>query len=81
MKTVISNKSGKVLEIAKQALYTMQVLTAGLFIPLLFVFGISYNTPKPHKAVDEQKISTPYQPTGTGVITLDFNKSLSDKNS
>lgn len=80
MKTVISNKSGKFLEIAKQALYSIQVLTVGLFVPFLFVFGISYNTPKPTKSEVEMNISIPQQQSAERV-TVDFNKVLSDKNS
>lgn len=80
MKTIISNETGKVLEIAKQALYSLQVLTVGLFIPFLFVFGISYNTPKPTKPEVETQISKPQQ-VSVNTVTVDFNKVLSNKNS
>jgi len=80
MKTVISNKSGKVLEIAKQALYSLQVLTVGLFIPFLFVFGITYKTPKPTKPEIETQISKPQQ-VSVNRVTVDFNKVLPNKNS
>jgi hypothetical protein len=79
MKTVISSKTGKVLEFAKQILYSLQVLTVGLFIPFLFVFGISYNTPKPTKPTDDMHISKPQQ-VSADRITVDFNKVLSDQN-
>lgn len=80
MKTIISNKAGKALEIAKQALYSLQVVTVGLFISFLFVFGISCHTPKPSKTVKELNISKPHQ-VSADLITADFNKVLSDKNS
>lgn len=80
MKTIISNKAGKALEIAKQALYSLQVVTVGLFISFLFVFGISYHTPKPSKTVKELNISKPDQ-VSADLITADFNKVLSNKNS
>lgn len=42
MNTVISNKSGEALELAKRLLYSVKVLSIGLFIPFLFLFGITY---------------------------------------
>jgi hypothetical protein len=63
MKTVISNKSGEVLEVAKQWIYSLQVLLVGLFIPFLFVFGISYKMPKVKAetgiSISKQNVVTP----------------------
>lgn len=80
MKTVISSRTEKVLEIAKQTLYSLQVLTIGLFISFLFVFGITYKTPKPTKPAEEINASNP-KSVGTNRITVDFTKVLSDQNS
>lgn len=79
MKTVISNKTGEALEIAKQVLYSLQVLTVGLLIPFLFVFGITYNTPK-EASQNEINISKPHHPI-SDKTTVDYNKFLSDQNS
>jgi len=80
MKSFIISKTSKLLEIANQTLYSLQVVTIGLFIPFLFVFGISYKTPKPVKPGAEINISKPEQ-VNTDRITVDFNQVLSDKNS
>jgi hypothetical protein len=80
MKSVISSKTEKIFEIAKQTLYSLQVVTVGLFIPFLFVFGISYKTPKPIKDGIEINISKPEQ-VSVDRITVHFNKVSSDKNS
>lgn len=79
MKTVISNKPGEALEVVKQILFSLQVLTVGLFIPFLFVFGITYNTPK-EASQNEINISKPHQVI-TDKTTVDYNKFLSDQNS
>jgi hypothetical protein len=79
MKTVISNKTGEALEIAKRIMYSLKVVTIGLFVPFLFVFGITYNTPKeitPNE-INIQKTN----PVNSPVITVDFNKPLPDQNS
>ena len=79
MKTVISRKTGEALEIAKQVLYSLQVLTVGLLIPFLFVFGITYNTPK---NLQQKEInSSKPEHTNIGRTTVDFSKVLSDQNS
>lgn len=79
MKTVISNKPGEALEVVKQILFSLQVLTVGLFIPFLFVFGITYNTPK-EASQNEINISKPHQVI-TDKTTVDYNKFLSNQNS
>lgn len=78
MKTLNSNKSGEALEIVKSILYSFKVLIIGLFIPFLFVFGITYNTPR-QASKDGINISTPPQVTFDR-ITVDFNRPLSDQN-
>ncbi len=78
MKTVNSSKSGEALEMAKSILYSLKVLIIGLFIPFLFVLGITYNTPTP-TSKEGINISSPHQVT-TERITVDFNRPLSDQN-
>ena len=48
MNTVISNKSGETLELAKRLLYSVKVLSIGLFIPFLFLFGITLIATRRH---------------------------------
>ncbi len=79
MKTVISNKSGEALEVAKQAMYSLQVLLVGLFIPFAFVFGISYNMPNA-KAETNISISKQAQVSHPD-NTVDLGTALSEKNS
>ena len=79
MKTITSNKTEEALEVAKRILYSLKVVTIGLFIPFLFIFGITNNTPK-HTPKDEINFSKPYQVTNDR-IALDFDKPLSDQNS
>ncbi|HEY5465370.1 MAG TPA: hypothetical protein VIJ95_19105 [Hanamia sp.] len=79
MKTVISNNIEEALEVAKHILYSLKVVIIGLFIPFVFVFGITYNTPKEASA-DGIKINTS-QKASNEIITVDFNKPLSDQNS
>lgn len=79
MKTVISNKSGEALEVVKQILFSLQVLIVGLFIPFLFVFGITYNTPK-EASQSGINISKSHRVT-TDKTTVDYSKFLSDQNS
>lgn len=79
MKQVISSKTGKVLETAKRALYNIQVLTVGLLIPFLFVFGITYNTPKDLQQ-KEIKTGKPGQ-SNIDKTTVDFSKVSSNQNS
>jgi hypothetical protein len=79
MKTIISNKSGEALDLAKRIMYSLQVLLVGLFIPFSFVFGISYNLPntkvKPGFSISKQvQVSHPDN-------TVDLTKVLSEKNS
>ena len=79
MKTAISNKSGEALEVAKRIIYSFQVLLVGLFIPFLFVFGISYKMPntKAGSSVSVSKQSSGSLPNNT----VDLGKVISEKNS
>jgi len=79
MKTIISRKTGEALEIAKQILYSLQVLTVGLLIPFLFVFGITYNTPK---SLQQKEINIG-KPGHENIdrTTMDISKVLPDQNS
>jgi hypothetical protein len=79
MNTVISNKTGEALELAKRVLYSVKVLSIGLFIPFLFLFGITY--PK-HATVPENgiNISNPNHVI-TENTTVDLGKILTDSNS
>ena len=79
MKTVNSSYTGIVLESAKRILYSFQVMVLGLLIPFLFVFGISYHTPK-ETSKDGINISKSQQ-VATDETTIDFNQFLSDQNS
>ena len=79
MKTAISNKSGEALEVAKRIIYSFQVLLVGLFIPFLFVFGISYKMPntKAGSSISISKQSSGSLPNNT----VDVGKVISEKNS
>lgn len=79
MKTVISNQSGEALEVAKRWIYSLQVLLVGLFIPFLFVFGISYKMPAP-KATSAINISMQGQ-VNQPDNTVALGKVLIEKNS
>lgn len=79
MKTAISNKSGEALEVAKRIIYSFQVLLVGLFIPFLFVFGISYKMPNTKAG---SSISISNQSSGSlPNNTVDVGKVISEKNS
>ncbi|HXR84783.1 MAG TPA: hypothetical protein VN722_10765 [Hanamia sp.] len=80
MKTIISNKSGEALEIAKSIFYSIQVLGIGLFIPFMFFFGISYNVPKEVQHESEVQSSKPAQLIWENT-TVNYAKFLSDQNS
>jgi len=79
MNTVISNKIGEALELAKSILYSVKVLSIGLFIPFLFVFGITYpqHTTMPENGIN---ISNPNHVIIENT-TVDLGKILSDQNS
>lgn len=79
MKTVISSKADKALEVAKRILYSLKVVSIGLFIPLLFILGISGNTPQKTKK-DKVNYGKPYQ-LNNDQVTVDFNQTLWDHNS
>lgn len=81
MKTVTSNSSSVDLyEVAQQIAYSAKVLAIGLFIPFMFVFGITY-----HTNTDEQKDKTeftqPNQSVSMNHNTVDLGKVLADQNS
>lgn len=80
MKTFINRKTREALEIAKQILYSAQVLTVGLFIPFLFVFGISYNVPKSAQQ-KEINIDKTQQSNHNERATVEFSTGLPDQNS
>ncbi len=77
MKTVISNKPGEALEVAKRVIYSLQVLMVGLFIPFSFVFGISYKMPNT-KSESSISISKQSQVSHAN-NTVDVGKVLSEK--
>lgn len=79
MKTITSNISGDALEVAKRIMYSLQVLIIGLFIPMSFVFGISYKMPNT-KAPSSTGISKQSQASHQD-NTADFGKVVSEKNS
>jgi len=79
MKTLISNKTSDIPGVAKRILYSLKVVTIGLFIPFLFVFGITSNTPK-KAPVDGINIYHQKRAVNDNV-TVNFNIPLSDKNS
>jgi hypothetical protein len=80
MKTTINNQSGDILEIANQVIYSAKVLTIGLFIPFLFVFGITYHTDNKVRQ-DEINVSKQHQVVTENDATADFSKFLPDQNS
>lgn len=79
MKTIIGNKSGVALDLAKRIMYTLQVLLVGLFIPFSFVFGISYKTPdtKAGRSIHVNKQNQVSHPNNT----VDLEKVLTEQNS
>jgi len=77
MKTLISNKTRDILGVAKRILYSLKVVAIGLFIPFLFVFGITNNTPK--KAPEDGVNINNQKPVVNDNVTVNFNKSVSDK--
>lgn len=80
MKTVTINHSGEALEVVKNILYSIQILGIGLFIPFMFLFGISYNVSKNVQHENQVQMSK----TGTinsEATTVDYAKFLSDQNS
>jgi hypothetical protein len=80
MKTVIINKTGEILERVKRTFYTVQVMGLGLFLPFLFVFGITYNG-QDSKAVNDTKISVPAHTGIDNNATVNFVNVLPDQNS
>ena len=79
MKAVINNATSNSLEVAKQILFSLQVLIIGLFIPFSFVFGITYNR---HHETAQKEISV--SKSNAAVVesgnTVNF-QSLPDQNS
>ena len=79
MKTINRNNSVATIDIAKRIMFLIQVLIVGLFIPFSFVFGISY---KNHNTVAEKSINIKKSTqVNSDIVTIDFGKVLSDKNS
>jgi tetrahydromethanopterin S-methyltransferase subunit D len=76
MKTTISNETGNILEIANQIIYSAKVLAIGLFIPFVFVFGITYHT-SDKISKDEISNSKQQQTITQKNGTADFTKFLS----
>ena len=79
MKTIINNATSNSLEIAKQALFSFQVLLIGLFIPFSFVFGITYkrHNETAQKVISVSKSNAAIAESGD---TVNF-QSLPDQNS
>lgn len=79
MKTINSNRPVTTTEIAKRAMFLIQVLIVGLFIPFSFIFGISYKSPNTlaEKSINIKKAN----PANYEGVTIDFGKVLFDKNS
>jgi hypothetical protein len=80
MKTTISNQSTDIVEIANQVIYSAKVLAIGLFIPFLFVFGISYHTNNPVND-NPTSISKAHKAVSGNNATVDLGKVLSNQNS
>lgn len=78
MKSAISNKTGEALELAKRILYSVKVLSIGLFIPFLFLFGITYpqHATKPENGIHTSNPS----PVITDNTTVDLGKILTASN-
>ncbi len=53
MNTVINSNENSIAEFAKRSFYSFQVLTVGIAIPFLFLFGISHTN---HKKVKENEV-------------------------
>ena len=79
MKTTFINNSWDILEISNQVIYSAKVLAIGLFIPFLFVFGITYHTD--NKVAQEEINVNKHQGITENHSTVDFGKALSDQNS
>jgi len=77
MKKLFSNGTEKALEVANQVIYSFKVLMIGLFIPFVFIFGISYNR---HTATEESEINMSKQNVATNNNTVAFVKVLPDQN-
>jgi len=77
MKKLFSNQTGEALEVANQVIYSLKVLMIGLFIPFIFIFGISYN----RQIVTEQSgINISKENRVTNNNTADFTTVLPDQN-
>ena len=79
MKTVIINKTEEILERIKRIFYTAQVMGLGLFLPFLFVFGITYNS-QDSKPVNDTQISVPAHTVIDNNATVNFVNVLPDQN-
>ncbi|MGN6602679.1 MAG: hypothetical protein ACTHK8_09525 [Ginsengibacter sp.] len=77
MKKIIRNHSAVVSEVAHQIAYSLKVLMIGLFIPLVFLFGISYKTTT---ANDEGKIKIEKQEVAVQQPSIDLSTTLPYQN-
>jgi len=77
MKKLFSNPTGKVLEVANQLIYSFKVLMIGLFIPFVFIFGISYNR---NTVNEESGINISKEKVVTNNNTVAFTKVSPDQN-
>jgi hypothetical protein len=77
MKKIIRNHSAEVSEVAHQIAYSLKVLMIGLFIPLVFLFGISYKTTT---ANDGSKIKIEKQEVDVQQPSIDLSTTLPYQN-
>ena len=77
MKKLFSNGTQEALEVANQVIYSFKVLMIGLFIPFVFIFGISYNT---HTVIKGSEINMSKENVPTNNNTVAFTKVLPDQN-
>ena len=77
MKKIIRNHSAVVSEVAHQIAYSLKVLMIGLFIPLVFLFGISYKTTT---ANDGSKIKIEKQEVAVQQPSIDLSTTLPYQN-
>jgi hypothetical protein len=77
MKKIIRNQSAVISEVAHQIAYSFKVLMIGLFIPIMFLFGISYKT----SSVNNQgKIKVEKQEVDVQQPSIDLSTTLPYQN-
>jgi hypothetical protein len=76
MKNLIRNHSVVISEVAHQISYSLKVLMIGLFIPVMFLFAISYKT----TANDEGKIKIEKQEVAVQQPSIDLSTTLPYQN-